>query len=445
MPSQPTLDAAAPVEAADPVEATGHLQTADGRHRHRHRHRHRRGLAGRLGPRAGFALQTSMIVSFLAASTAPTPLYAVYQQAWGFTPVTITMIFGVYAVAVLCSLLVVGALSDHIGRRPVLLVAAALQTIAMIVFATAGGVGALMAARITQGLATGAATGALGAGLLDLHRTRGTLAGGAGPFAGMALGALGSSLLVAYLPNPTRLVYLVLLVILLAQAGGVALMGETSPRVPGARASLRPRIGLPGPVARALVVAGPCMVAAWALGGFYFSLGPSLARLVAGSHWIVLGGLALLCLAATAALTIIVVRNAPPQSVMFLGTLGLLVGVGVTLLAVATRSTAVFFTGTTLAGIGLGAGFQGGLRTLLPLADAHERAGVLSTVYVLCYLALGLPAVIAGALVTSSGLSRTSTEFGVVIMALAAFALTGLLARTRTPVAVAAVAAVAGD
>jgi MFS family permease len=60
-------------------------------------------------------------VSLLASSSAPTPLYATYQARWGFSAVTITVIFGVYAVAVLASLLVFGSLSDHVGRRPLLL------------------------------------------------------------------------------------------------------------------------------------------------------------------------------------------------------------------------------------------------------------------------------------------------------------------------------------
>ena len=94
----------------------------------------------RLSTTASLALLTSLVVSFLAASAVPTPLYAVYQSEWGFSPITTTVVFGVYAVAVLLSLLVLGRLSDHIGRRPVLLAGLLGQTIAMVVFTTAAGV-----------------------------------------------------------------------------------------------------------------------------------------------------------------------------------------------------------------------------------------------------------------------------------------------------------------
>jgi MFS family permease len=165
-----------------------------------------RPLAGRLPAGAAFALQVSVVVFFLAASAAPTPLYALYQTRWGFSPITTTIVFGVYAVAVLAALLTVGSLSDHIGRRPVLLAALAGQAAAMVVFATAAGVPELMAARVIQGLATGAAAGAVGAGLLDLHRTRGTLANAVEPITGTPPARSGRA---AGRYRSRRLVYLV--------------------------------------------------------------------------------------------------------------------------------------------------------------------------------------------------------------------------------------------
>jgi MFS family permease len=138
-------------------------------------------LAGRLPARAAFYLQASIVVLFLAGSSAPTPLYSVYQDEWGFSPITVTVVFGIYALAVLGALLTVGSLSDHVGRRPVLLVAIALQAVALLVFATAGGVPALLLARVVQGLSTGLGIGAVGAGMLDLDRAKGRSPTPSGP------------------------------------------------------------------------------------------------------------------------------------------------------------------------------------------------------------------------------------------------------------------------
>src|SRR3984885_15954113 len=130
---------------------------------------------GYLSPAASFYLLASMTVSFLAGSSAPTPLYPLYQSMWGFSPVMLTLVFGIYALAVLAALLVAGRLSDHLGRRPVLIVAAAGQALVMLLFATAESVTGLLIARVVQGVATGAAIGAIGAAMIDLDKSRGTV------------------------------------------------------------------------------------------------------------------------------------------------------------------------------------------------------------------------------------------------------------------------------
>jgi MFS family permease len=86
-------------------------------------------------------------------------------------------------------------------------------------------------------------------------------------------------------------------------------------------------------------------------------------------------------------------RDAPPRTVMILGSLALAVGGAVTLVALTLSSPVVFFVGAAVAGVGFGGGFQGALRTVLPLAAPHQRAGVLSIIYVVSYLGLGVPAV----------------------------------------------------
>lgn len=381
----------------------------------------------RLPARAAFWLQVSIAVTFLAGSSAPTPLYSVYQGRWGFSPITTTVVFGVYALAVLASLLVFGSLSDHIGRRPVLLAAIALQVAAMVVFATAGGVAELSVARIVQGLSTGAAVGALGAGLLDLDRVRGTIANAVAPVLGTASGALVSAVFVQFLPGPTHLVYGTLLAVFVLQGIGVAFMRESAAPRPGALASLRVHVALPPAVRRPLLVATPALVALWSLAGFYGSLGPALVRLVSGSDSVVLGGLALFVLAGSGGLIVLFVQRTAPRDAMLLGVVGLLTGVALTLLAVRFGSTLELFIGAAVAGVGFGSAFQGALRTIVPAAAPHERAGVLSLVYVVCYLSMGMPAVVAGYLVVHGGGVLTATrDYGVAVLVLAGLALLGL-------------------
>jgi predicted MFS family arabinose efflux permease len=378
-----------------------------------------------------FGLLTSILVTLLASSSAPTPLYATYQAHWGFSPVTITVIFGVYAVAVLASLLVTGSLSDHVGRRPVLIGALGAQAIVMLLFAFAGGVDVLLVARVLQGLATGAAIGAIGAGLVDLHPGRGAVANAAGAMSGTASGALGSALLVQFLPAPTKLVYLVLLVLFLLQAAGVGAIAETSPRAPGIRRALRPTIAIPARVREVLLIAAPSLIAVWALAGFYGSLGPSLAAQVARSGSTILGGAALFVLAASGTLTLLLFHRTEPRRFALAGNGLVIIGVAIVLWSVTAPSVTGFFVGTAIAGAGFGAGFQGGLRTIVTLAGPAERAGVISVAYIICYLAMGLPAILAGVLVVHSTVTRTAQEFGIAVIALAATTAVGTILSAR--------------
>jgi hypothetical protein len=287
----------------------------------------------------------------------------------------------------------------------------------------------LLIARVVQGLATGAALGAIGAGLLDLDRERGTFANSVAPGMGTGSGVLLSALAVRYLPAPTHLIYLALVGVIVLQAAGVALMRETVTPNPGALASLQPEIRLPATLRGPVLTAVPVLFAVWSLAGLYGALGPALVHTLTGSADVVLGGLSLFVLTLTAVLAIILLRRADARTVMLTGILALTAGVAVTMLGLGISSTPLFFAGTAISGAGFGSGFQGGIRTVVPRAAAHQRAGVLSLLYIVSYLGLGVPAVAAGFLVVHGlGLTDTALYYGGAVILLAALALPGLLA-----------------
>jgi len=390
--------------------------------------------ASRLSPRTAFYLQASIILFFLAGSSAPTPLYSVYQTAWGFSPIAVTVVFGIYAIAVLAALLVVGRLSDHLGRRPILFITTLVQAAAMLIFATSHGLGSLIVARVVQGLATGAAAGAVGAGMLDIDRAKGTIANAVGPMLGTATGGLLSGLLVTFLPAPTLLVYLLLAAVFLAQAGGVLLMSESAIRRPGALASLRPSFFVPREVRGPLLWSVPALVATWSLAGFYGSLGPTLVRRLMGSTSLLWGGVILFVLAGSAVVAVLVSQKASPRLLTLSGTAALFVGVGLGLIGIESGLALLLFVGVALAGAGFGQSFQGAVRSVLPLAAPQERAGVLSVVYLVAYLAMGVPAVFAGiGVVYGGGLLLTARQYGLGVMLLAAAAWLGGWRRPPTP------------
>jgi MFS family permease len=376
-----------------------------------------------------------LLVLVLAASGVPSPLYRVYQERFGFSSGVLTTVFGVYAFALLVALLVVGALSDHIGRRPVLAGALVVQAGAMVLFLLADDVGWLMTARIVQGLATGAMTGALGAALLDFQRSDrplGALVNSASPGLGLSLGAVGAGLLVEFVGSPTDWVFGVLTGVFLLAAAGVLLLPESAPRTPGALASLRPRVHVPRTQRRAFLVVLPCLAATWALGGLYASLGPSLVAGVFGVDDHLVGSLLILALNGTGLVGSLVLRGAAPERAMILGALVFSVGVGGTVGALVAGSLAVFFVAAVVSGFGFGSAFLGAMATVTHGVAPGERAGLLSSAFVVSYLMFSVPAIVAGIAAGAVGLELTAEIYGVAVIALALCAASGLVLRHRT-------------
>jgi Major Facilitator Superfamily len=335
-------------------------------------------MSSSVSNRSSLVFLAITLLSFLAASSAPTPLYHLYQEALQFSPATLTLIFGVYALSLLAALLTVGSLSDHLGRKPVIFTALLLDMLAMLLFINADSVAWLIAARVLQGFATGMATSVLGAALLDTDRQQGPLVNSVAPLLGMACGALGTGMLAQYAPQPLQLAYWILFGLFLLQALYVWRLPESVSRQPGAWASLRPTLHVPPQARRALWLALPVDVAVWAVGGFFLSLAPSLVRAATGSTSNLIGGTLVAVLTVSGALMIFSLRNRPADKVLRLGAGLLAIGIALILTAVHSASLPLFFFATLVAGSGFGAGFLGALRSVVPLALPHERAGLMS-------------------------------------------------------------------
>lgn len=381
---------------------------------------------------AAFWLVAGMTATLLAASSAPSPLYPVYQAEFGFSALTLTAIFAVYVLALLLSLLTVGRLSDFLGRRPVLAGALLLEAGAMAVFLDAHSVPALYVARVVQGLATGSAVGVVGAYLLDLQPAGGSrlgsLVNGAAATGGLGLGAIGSGLLIQYGPHPTRLVFAILTAAFLSLALMTALLPETVERGPGVLAALRPRVFVPTPARRGFLRAVPTMASTWMLGGLMFSVGGSLLAVVFSQHNHAVVGFVIGAFAGSSAIASILLRDRAPETMGRQGTVLLSVGTALLVLAVASSSLTIFIVAAVTAGLGFGPAYLGAFRTVSQLAAPHERAALISAIYVVSYIAFSIPALVAGLVITDEGLRGTSLVYGAVV---AAVAMGTLLYETR--------------
>jgi MFS family permease len=388
---------------------------------------------GRIGRGAAFWIAAATLVLFLLAAAAPSPLYAVYAAKWRFSPAALTEVFAIYAIALLAALLLTGSLSDAVGRRPVILAALLIQVASMLMFLYATDIRWLFAARVTQGIATGMATSPLAASFVDLQPPErpnvAAIVNSVTPTLGLALGAVSSAVLVQYGPDPLHLIYWLMLIAFVLAGLGVALMAEPAQR----RASLRlvPRVGVEPAVRPAFAAALPSLIAGWGVGGFYLSLGPSLALQLAGSTNRVLGGLAIGLLAGVGAAAIVAVRSWQPRRAMVVGGVALVAGLVLTVVAVVLTSAVLFFAATAVTGIGFGVGWLGVLRSLVSLAAPTARGALIAAIYIVAYLAFALPAVAAGYGVTRVGLHQAALEYGVAICLLAVAGLVAALLVNR--------------
>jgi len=285
-----------------------------------------------------------------------------------------------------------------------------------------------------QGLATGALTSTLGAALLDLQRPERPLAAflnSASPGLGLSLGAVGAGLMVQFVPSPTDWVFGVLTVVFVLAAVGTWLLPESSPRLPGAVASLHPRVHVPPRHRQAFLVALPVLVAAWALGGLYASLGPSLVANVFGIDNHLVGGLLILALNGTGIIGSLALRTAPPERTLLVGSLIFTVGVAGTVASLFAASAMLLFVAAVVTGFAFGASFFGAIAMITSGVEPGHRAGLLAATFVVGYLAFSVPAIAAGIGVGAIGLTRTTEIYGAAVVVLALVAVAALLRSRR--------------
>jgi MFS family permease len=393
-------------------------------------------------PRWVLSNTTTTVMTVIAAMTfgasgfAPTPLYHQYQESFGLSPLAITVIFAAYVICLLGALLTVGSLSDYIGRRPAISAALLLNIVAMVLFVTADSAIALIVARAVQGFATGFATTTLGAAILDTDAKRGLVLNSITALTGMTIGSLGAAILVTYAGDPQQLVYFVLMALSAVEAAILFFMRETAQPRPGAIASLRPHVSVPRQARGTLARVTPVIIASWALGGFYFSLMPSLVRAATGATQPIIGGLVVSALTFSGVLSVLTLRSVRASQVLGGGIVALASGVAITLGGVHAQLASIMLVGTVIAGAGFGATFAGTMRSLLPLAETDQPAGLLSAFYVVGYLSFALPAILAGYFAPMIGLVKVAEIYGVtvIVLALASMLATWLSATKRQPV-----------
>ncbi|GMB82013.1 MFS transporter [Shinella zoogloeoides] len=387
-----------------------------------------------LRSQTGFRITLAGMAVMMAGASAPSPFYPMLQHAIGFSAATLTGIFAVYTIALLTSLLIMGSLSDYIGRRPVISGGFAVMALSLALFWQAGDVQALMVARVLQGIAAGLLLSALSAAVVDLEPKdkpgSASVWNSVIPLGGLAAGALMAGILMDVTDMAEAEVFGTLVAAYALFAATIWFIPETAPRHEGVWASLRPRIGVPATAAKAFWRSAPAVIAGWATGGLYLSLGAPIVRHVFGAEDHATQAIVIVLLCATGAVACYVARGHSSRRVTLYGTATLSVGTALTLVAITWQSLPAYLMALAVAGTGFGTCFYGVLRSIVPVVAPEERGELFAALFTLSYLAFGLPTLLAGMAIGIFGLTPTTLGYGALIVFFSAMA--GVLRKFRT-------------
>src|SRR6266480_3973822 len=198
---------------------------------------------------------------------------------------------------------------------------------------------------------------------------------------------------------------------------------------PGVASSLRLKVSVPRSARGAFVAALPALVGTWALAGAYLSLGPSLAAQLLHSKNLLWGGILIFLLTGLVAAALAVLAKRDSSALMLGGCLALIIGALVTLASLQTGTPVALFIGTAVAGLGLGPAFMGAYRSTIALVPSDDRVGLIAAIYIVSYLATGIPAVIGGIATSHFGLHSTALVYLAVVAGLAVVAVSLLIRR----------------
>lgn len=308
------------------------------------------------------------------------------------------------------------------------------MALSLLLFWQADDVTGLMVARMLQGIAAGLLLSALSAAVVDLEPKdrpgSASIWNSVIPLTGLAAGALVAGLLMDATDRAEAGVFGALVAAYALFGAIIWLIPETAPRHDGAWASLRPRIRVPATAAKAFWRSSPAVIAGWATGGLYLSLGAPIIRHIFGAEDHTTQAIVIVLLCAAGAAACYIARGHSSRRVTLYGTSALSLGTALTLVAIVWQSLPAYLAALAIAGTGFGTCFYGVLRSVVPAVSPEERGELFAALFTLSYLAFGLPTLLAGMAAGAFGLTSTALGYGALIVLFSATA--GLLRKFAT-------------
>ena len=386
----------------------------------------------------GFWIAAAAFLVNMGFSAVPTPLYSLFQRRDHFSTITLTVIYAVYAVGVIVSLLLAGHISDWVGRKQLFVPALLVNVVSAGVFIAAPSLGGLLVARVLSGVSVGLSTATATAYLAELHghtRWRGSqradMVAIAVNLGGIGFGPLTAGVLAQWAPMPLRLPFIVFAATLLVLSALVAVSPETVVP-PETKVAWRPqRIAVPTEARGQFFAACLAGASTFAVFGVFNSVAPALLAGTLGRTSHALAGLVAFVVFATAAASQIMLGRLNPTRLLLIGPLVLIPGMGLLIGGMWAPSLALFIAGGVLIGAGGGLLFRACLLTAASTAPSPAvRGEVLAGFFVGAYVGLSLPVIGLG-IATEHASAKVVMIYFLGVIAAAILVSTRAAARTQ--------------
>lgn len=381
----------------------------------------------------------------MMGTTMPTPLYPTMSAAFGFGSAATTVLFAVYAVGVVAGLVIFGHLSDTLGRRPVLALALVLSVVSALLFLVAGlptdgsgvdatggstaGLVLMYVGRVLSGFAAGIFTGTGTVTVMEnAPAGRATLAAAvatAANIGGLGLGIVVSGCVAAVVDAPLTWPFVAHAVMLVV--AGLLLPGVRD-RVERVRGDGRGRFGgrlptpqvpgVPASVRGLFVASVPAVVAGYTVCGVFSSLAPNFMSHELGIRSPATVAMVTAALFIASAVAQIALRNLRDRVLMVLGLALLIVCAAIVIVALAVDSLVLLLVASVCGGVGQGLTFMTGMRAMTSRVPGGQRTAVTTSYFIVGYIALAVPAMLAGFLTVPLGLVGSTTVFSVLTVVL---------------------------
>jgi MFS family permease len=367
---------------------------------------------------------TIALLIFTMGTSIVTPLLPLYQADFHLTNGQVTLLFATYTLTVVPTMLVMGGVSDRIGRKKVMAPALVSITLASIVLGFAQNTAMLFAGRVLQGLAIGMFLGVGTAFIVD--HARPTEKAWAAVVAGLAfrlgfgLGPGMAGVVAEHSSQPTRAPFEIYLGLLVIAFGAFLITPETIHRDKASRGRWRIQVGVPaGQMAGFATFLAPAAFTLGFLDATLLSIVPLYMVAVLGVKNLALVGLVGFLELGLGGVTPLIARSVAPRSAVMWGVGGGAVASLLVVSASQVHSVALVLVAAAVIGLLNGLTLQGGTAICGVAVPILERGKLISALY-MCAYAGTIPTIGLGYMSQAIGITTALGIFSAVALALAA-------------------------